>query len=450
MKAAELFGKQVLVLGLGKTGLSVLRYLHRNNVTPQIIDSREHPPGLADAQELFPQAQIDCREATVEDTLAADVIILSPGIDRRTTAVALAIDAGVPVLGDIELFAAAVTCPVVAVTGSNGKSTVTRLVEHMGKNSGKRIVAAGNIGEPALDVLAFEPPADGIILELSSFQLESTSHLKLACAALLNISADHLDRYQDEREYASAKHRIFANAKQWVLNREEQQSWPQLPVNEKRVITFGKDAHPRHYGVAGSGSEKAITLAEQPLIDVRKLLLQGEHNLLNIQAAFALANGLGIDSKHAARQALSFVGLPHRCQLVGEYKGIRFINDSKATNIGAAEAAIRGLRPLTEGRLIVIAGGDAKGADFRLMQSALEYVDVLITLGKDGERLAEQHHHATYVESLAVAVQQAADMAHQGDVVLLAPACASYDMFNGFEDRGEQFKKLVEAYYGKN
>jgi len=250
--------KHIMVLGLGKTGVSVVRFLANKPsliADVRVFDSRENPPGLEDAKAIMPRAEFNTRHWEIEDTLAADLIITSPGIDLREEPLTLARDAGIPVVGDIEIFAQNVDFPLVAVTGSNGKSTVTRLVEFIGQQVGKNVVAAGNIGLPVLDLLQLDNKPDAVVLELSSFQLELTEKLKLKAAALLNISADHLDRYNTLEDYIAAKQRIFNNADTWVLNRQQQDTWPH-PITGK-VVSVGKDAHPNDFGLLGGNVDKS-------------------------------------------------------------------------------------------------------------------------------------------------------------------------------------------------
>lgn len=450
--------KHIVVLGLGKTGVSVLRYLQNkrqqekklSDITIRVFDSRENPPGLAEARQILDDAEFLNRRWELEDTLAADLIIASPGIDLRDDPIVLAHDADIPVVGDIELFAQESKLPIVAVTGSNGKSTVTRMVEFIAAQCGKDVAAAGNIGVPVLELLRQEQQPDAVILELSSFQLESISSLKLKAAALMNISADHMDRYCTLEEYIKAKQRIFAHAKTWVLNRQQQDTWPH-PVTGK-LMTFGNDSHPQHFGLLSGNVDRvsgpvAVTFNGNVVLRADQLQLQGIHNLVNVQAALALCQAIDIDIDEAARAVKTFKGLPHRCELVSDNNGVLWVNDSKATNIGATAAAVEGLRPMISGRLLLIAGGAGKGADFRELQSTLERVDILLTIGEDGPRIGELFNGSRQVKSLQQAVELASSLVQTGDMVLLSPACASFDQFDNFEHRGDSFRHAVEALY---
>lgn len=450
--------KHIVVLGLGQTGVSVLRYLKEKQrqadadqrFTVRVFDSRENPPGLKEAQDILSDAHILNRRWQLEDTLGADVIITSPGIDLRDEPLMLARDADIPIVGDVELFAQETTLPIVAVTGSNGKSTVTRMVEFIASQCNKQVVAAGNIGVPVLTLLQQQKQPDAVILELSSFQLESIYSLKLAAAALLNISADHMDRYNELDAYIRAKQRIFTHADSWILNRQQQDTWPH-PITGK-LKSFGMDAHSGHFGLLAGNVDRAsgpvaITYNGRVVLRADQLQLQGVHNLVNAQAALALCQAIGIEVAEAAHALKRFNGLPHRCELVSDRNNVAWVNDSKATNMGATAAAVEGLRPLVSGRLLLIAGGDGKGADFRELEPTLDRVDILLTLGKDGPRVGQLFNGSRQVDSMEQAVDLAASLVHPGDMVLLSPACASLDQFTSFEHRGDVFREAVEALY---
>jgi len=450
--------EHIVVLGLGKTGVSVLRYLKNKKqqdnklagISIRVFDSRETPPGLAEAKQILNDAEFLNRRWELEDTLAADLIIASPGIDLRDDPIVLARDADIPIVGDVELFAQESKLPIVAVTGSNGKSTVTRMVEFIAMQCGKNVAAGGNIGVPVLELLQQEQQPDAVILELSSFQLESISSLKLKAAALMNISADHMDRYCSLDDYIKAKQRIFSHAKTWVLNRQQQDTWPH-PVTGK-LMTFGNDSHPQHFGLLSGNVDRvsgpvAVTFNGNAVLRADQLQLQGVHNLVNVQAALALCQAIDIDIEEAALAVKAFKGLPHRCELISDKKGVFWVNDSKATNIGATAAAVEGLRPMVDGRLLLIAGGVGKGADFRELQSTLERVDILLTIGQDGAHIGQLFNGSRQVKNLQQAVELAASLVQTGDMVLLSPACASFDQFENFEHRGDSFRHAVEALY---
>tara|TARA_B100000700_G_scaffold300948_1_gene369693 strand:- start:494 stop:1861 length:1368 start_codon:yes stop_codon:yes gene_type:complete len=442
----------VVVLGLGQSGTSVVRFfVSEHSPLPakcdiRVYDSREQPPSLSEISKYIDSTQLTTGGWQLEDLLAADLLVVSPGIDTRDADIQMAKDAGVPIVGDVEIFAQLNQRPVVAITGSNGKSTVTTLVAQMGQYHGHRWIAAGNIGVPVLDAL--QQDADAYVLELSSFQLETTQSLALKGAALLNVSADHLDRYDSEQAYFEAKLNIFNHAAVSVLNRQDQQHWPmQVPES---VVTVGTDESDSDYGLNSSEQGMVITRHGKALAAANQFSIAGTHNLVNIQAALALAETLGLSAEQGVKAIEQFTGLPHRCQVVYEANGVRWVDDSKATNIGATEAAINGLRPVIEGRLILIAGGDGKGAQFSQLVPVLTYVDVLLTIGRDGRKIAELRKGARYCEHLSEAVKTAQQIAEPGDWVVLSPACASLDQFKNFVERGEVFQQSIARLYERS
>lgn len=438
------------VVGLGQTGLSCVRYLLERGVQPVVFDTRQQPPGLAKLHALSADLEIHTGPLELEHILGMDLLIVSPGVDLRTPVLQMARDAAIPVIGDMDLFARHVNKPVLGITGSNGKSTVTRLVSELLTAAGLQVAIGGNIGVPVLDLVGHD--VDVFVLELSSFQLELLHGLHFKAATILNISDDHLDRYNDIRDYTNAKHRIYLNTDIAVWNRDQETTAPSL-VPESEQLTFGKTPtggrDPHRYGLVAEHNDWVITVAGEPVVRASELQLAGVHNLFNVQAALAMVSTCGVQPQQVLTTLKQFKGLPHRCERIGEFNQVTWVNDSKATNIGAAEAAIMGMRPLVAGKLIVIAGGDGKGADFSYFRKALQQVDVLIVLGKDGERIAHQVQHAISVKSLAEAVQVAAELATPQSMVLLSPACASLDMFDNYEQRGDQFRAAVEAYYGR-
>ncbi|RUO62657.1 UDP-N-acetylmuramoyl-L-alanine--D-glutamate ligase [Pseudidiomarina insulisalsae] len=432
------------VVGLGQSGLSTVRFLLQQDIRPVVFDTREQPPQAAQLQQLDKTLELHCGPLDIATLLACDLLVVSPGLDLRMPALQMARDAGIPLVGDTDIFAQFAQAPVLGITGSNGKSTVTKLTGELLSAAGMNVAVGGNIGIPMLDIIA--PDVDVYVLELSSFQLDTMHDLKLHAAALLNISDDHLDRYQDRSHYAASKQRIYQHAGQAVWNREQRITAPQyLPLAQQ--LSFGSDApdteRPGLFGLGLDGDTPTIQFAGEVLLRADELQLTGVHNLLNAQAALALVHSLEVPLEQVLDSLRNFTGLPHRCELVTEHNDVRWVNDSKATNIGAAEAAIAGLRPLVKGKLILIAGGDGKGADFSTFRSALQQVDELIVFGRDAERIAQHHPQVTRVSNLAEAVQRAAQLATAQSTILLAPACASLDMFKNYEQRGETFKAEV-------
>lgn len=434
------------VVGLGQSGMSCVRFLLQQGIQPLVFDTREAPPQAAQLAELDADIELHCGPLDLGVLLACDVLVVSPGLDLRMPALQMARDAGIPLVGDTDIFAQYAKAPVLGITGSNGKSTVTQLTGDLLAAAGKKVAVGGNIGVPMLDII--DADVEVYVLELSSFQLDTMHDLELHAGALLNISDDHLDRYYSREAYAASKQRIYQKAWQGIWNREQRSTAPQR-LQLAQQLSFGSDVseqeRPGLLGLSDDVQAPAIEFAGQQLLRADELQLAGLHNLLNAQAALALVHSLGIEFSAPVLECLrQFRGLPHRCELVAEYAGVRWVNDSKATNIGAAEAAIQGLRPLVKGKLILIAGGDGKGAEFSTFKDALRLVDELIVLGRDGARIAQHHKVVTAVKDLREAVQVAAAKAIPESTVLLAPACASLDMFSNYQERGERFKAAVE------
>lgn len=442
----------VSVLGFGLTGVSCARFLLSQGIRPVLLDTRQKPPGLEQAPELVDYCESHFGPLQLEHLLQSDIVIVSPGIDCREGVIAMAADAGVEMISDVELFAWFATKPMIGITGSNGKSTVTELCGHILRNAGMQPMLVGNIGTPVLDaLLPTAPEHDCYVIELSSFQLELIENLELAAATILNVSSDHLDRYDDERAYARAKQRIYAHASTCVWNRDDEATRPLHAPRNKHLVSFGQSDVTKGFGLTRVGQEFWLTYDNQKMVACNDLPLAGVHNWLNIQAALALVQALGIATVEALSALAGYRALPHRCEYVGDYNGVQWIDDSKATNPGAAIAAIAGFRPATQGQLILIMGGDAKGADLEVLAPVLaEQVDVLITLGRDGDKIAALKAGARPVQSLNEAVAYAAQQASEGSVVLLSPACASLDMFSNYKERGAKFRAAVEEWYASH
>ena len=428
--------KQVVIIGLGKTGLSCVTYFRQRGITPVVMDTRENPPG----KESLPA---ECRLLTGPldaDTLcSASLIVASPGVALATPALQVAKAAGVEIVGDIELFAREAKAPIVAITGSNGKSTVTALVGLMAAEAGFKVGVGGNIGTPALDLLL--QPADLYVLELSSFQLETTSSLKPAAAVILNLSEDHLDRYDGMAGYLAAKQRIFSNAKRIVVNRDDAATYP---PHQSYWQSFGLNAEA--YGRIQRDNQLWLSVAGKPVLPVSELNIVGAHNQMNALAAMALADAAAIPQTAQLNVLRSFSGLEHRCQFVREVNGVRWINDSKATNVGSTLAAVAGVGESVKGRLWLLAGGQGKGQDFSPLQPLLaNQIYRMVCFGQDADTLLKLADNTQRVTDLDEAVRCIAAEAQPGDWVLLAPACASLDQFRNFEQRGQHFADLVNA-----
>ena len=435
----SLFKKRIAVVGLGLSGLATVRFLLNQGVKPVLMDSRSKPAGI----EHIAAEKVDgiyLGEFDANRLAQMDMIVLSPGLSPQHPAIRFAVAQGAELIGDVELFARVNRKPVVAITGSNGKSTVTKLVEAMLLASGVKAVAAGNIGLPVLDALS-QPDTEVFVLELSSFQLDTLQSLHSIASTVLNVSADHLDRYHTMAAYTASKQRVYQHTALAVFNLDDNATIPQQAEHSIGIKLADAD-----YGICQQQGKRWLKVAGQPLLPVAQMSLFGAHNEYNALVSCALALAAGASRDGLINALTSFQSLPHRCILVAEHNGIRWINDSKATNIGATLAAIAGLKPGVHGRLILIAGGDGKGADMSELKPVLDtQVDALITLGQDGPAIAALKPGAMQVKTLQDAVKAAAKLAQPGDMVLLSPACASLDMFKSYGDRGEQFAAAVKA-----
>jgi UDP-N-acetylmuramoylalanine--D-glutamate ligase len=443
--ALPLTGK-VLVVGLGKTGLSCVRHLQARGWQLALTDSRAKPPGLDQVRESWPDLPVFVGGFDAGVFAAADSLLVSPGVSLQEPLIAAAIRAGKPVIGDIELFAREVKAPVVAITGSNGKSTVTTLVAEMARAANINTAVGGNLGEPALDLL--EQHAALYVLELSSFQLESLTSLRPRVAALLNISADHMDRYTDLAGYAAAKSQVFRGAQAAVINADDPLTVDLLPEGLPATRFSLRSAGAGDYGLITVAGRTLLSRGEQPLLPVDEMYMPGRHNWANALAAWAIAAQLGIADELVSKVLRGFVGLPHRTQRVRELRGVRWYNDSKGTNVGATIAALEGL---AEGdrKVVLIAGGDCKGADFAPLAPVVgQTARCVILIGRDGPRIAAalggQVDTLTAMD-MAEAVSLAASRARPGDSVLLSPACASFDMYNNYMHRGDVFIAAVDG-----
>ncbi|MGQ7815488.1 UDP-N-acetylmuramoyl-L-alanine--D-glutamate ligase [Metapseudomonas furukawaii] len=436
-----------IVVGLGKSGMSLVRFLARQGVPFAVADTRANPPELATLQSQYPQVEVRCGELDPDFLGRASELYVSPGLALATPALQEAARRGVKLSGDIELFTRHAKAPIVAITGSNAKSTVTTLVGDMARAAGKRVAVGGNLGTPALDLLADD--VELYVLELSSFQLETTERLNAEVATVLNVSEDHMDRYADMQAYHLAKHRIFRGARQVVVNRGDALSRP-LVADQLPCWTFGLNKPDfKAFGLIEEDGEKYLAFQFEKLMSVRELKIRGAHNQANALAALALGHAVGLPFPPMLQALRGFAGLAHRCQWVRELRGVAYYDDSKATNVGAALAAIEGLGADIDGKLVLIAGGDGKGADFSgLTAPVARFCRAVVLLGRDAERIAQALGDAVpqvRVSTLDEAVRRCADLAEPGDAVLLSPACASLDMFKNFEERGRLFAQAVEG-----
>lgn len=436
-----------VVIGLGMSGLSCVAHLVAKGQHVAVIDSRPKPPKLDELRVCYPN--VVCKAGGFDEKLldAAHQLIISPGVSLKEPAIAKQIAKGKPVIGDIELFAREAKAPIVAITGSNGKSTVTSLVGEMAKESGVRVKVGGNIGIPALQLLT-QFPAELYVLELSSFQLETTTSLKARCAVNLNISPDHMDRYDTLADYIRAKLRIYENCQTAIINLDDPASYQGVELSEDWVGFSTLGVESANFGLIKKDDVTYLTCGDELLISSNKLKLRGHHQLGNALAALAIGSVCGFDRQSMLTTLQNFPGLPHRCQLVGMYKNVAWFNDSKATNVGATAASLYGVGNDIPGKIIWLAGGQGKGASFLpLRELVSDYVRVAILFGEDSPKIEAAIHGATSivkVKDMNEAVWKAKNLAQSGDAVLLAPACASFDMFNNFEHRGDVFVNTVK------
>ncbi len=430
-----------VIIGFGQTGISCARYLQRQGIHFCWWDTRQTVPQIEALQQQFPQATIYTGDIDLMLLTQAERIIVSPGVDLALPAIQLAKAQGVDIIGDIELFLRENTVPIVAITGSNGKSTVTAWLTDMAQRAGIKAVMAGNIGVPVLDLLGSD--TELYILELSSFQLESTYSLSAQAACILNLSPDHLDRHGDMATYTAMKQRIYHEAEYAVYNRADSATFPQL-VAHSYSFALTKPANSTEFGIY----EGYLCRGDAPLMKISDMFLQGAQAQQNALACLAMGTILNLPLQAMITSLQQFQGLPHRCQLFYTANGIQWLNDSKATNIGAAIAAIEDVAKRCQGQLILLAGGQGKGADFCELQPVVaKHVNAVIIFGQDADLLnaALQTVTSTHrVEDLAQAVAVAKQLAQAGDMVLLSPACASLDMFKDYQDRGNQFMQLAK------
>ncbi len=433
------------VVGLGITGYSVVRYLRARGLSVTVVDSRKAPALSVNLAEHYPEVDVHFGSLECAEIEQAELLVVSPGLSLREPALLAAKRNGAQIIGDIGLFLQNNTAPVIAITGSNGKSTVTTLVGDMCVAGGLKPLVAGNIGKPVLDALTDKENYDVAVLELSSFQLETTRLASVQSATILNISADHMDRYDSMGDYVLAKARILRGAERAILPRHEAHLEQITNVSEQ--LTFGLDApvNEQDYGVVREKSGRWLSKGSHKLMLLRDVPLVGLHNVSNVLSAFALVDFLALPHDALVRAVKSFQGLPHRMQTVAVKQGVTWINDSKATNVGATSTALQSI----EGRVIWLAGGEGKGADFADLKKALNaQVALAILFGVDANRIKaaiDSQVAVEVVETLSEAVALASQVAQLDDIVLLSPACASFDMFKSFEHRGQVFSELVDA-----
>jgi UDP-N-acetylmuramoylalanine--D-glutamate ligase len=445
-----------LIIGMGATGLSCARYLRAIGAEFAVADTRAAPAMLDVFKAEFPGVSLELGDLPEALLAGAQRLIVSPGVSVKTDAIAKAKSAGVDITGDIALFAQRAKKPIVAVTGSNGKSTVVAMLASILRAAGRSFGLGGNLdGEnfkPALDLLS-EEPKELYVLELSSFQLETTLALNAEAVALLNLSQDHMDRYTDASEYLSAKQNIFHGAKQVCVNVSDALTFSLDPATATVCYsTYG--ALEGGFGIIKDAGTRALSFNGSAFLATDRMKVAGEHNIANALAASSLAHAIGVSLDSIAQGIAEFKGLPHRCQWVAKIDNVDYFNDSKGTNVGSTLASVVGLgehiAALSGGKLVLIAGGEGKGADFSPLAPAIStFVRNVILIGRDAKLIAEcleqdsYAHEVTFAQSMAEAIEQATAAAQAGDAVLLSPACASFDMFDNFQHRGDSFATKV-------
>ena len=437
-----------VVAGLGISGVAAVNFLHEQGYRVAVTDSRANPPGH---DQISTEVQSSFGALDQELLLAAEEIIISPGLDPKLPEIQAAIAKGIPVVSEIQILRRATDKPIVAITGSNAKSTVTTLFGLMAADAGKKVAVGGNLGRPALDLIKDDPEL--YVLELSSFQLETTSNLNAEVAVVLNMSEDHLDRHGDMMGYHTAKHRIFQGVKKVVHNRDDSLTRPLVP-DSTPMQSFGLNAPDlNQYGVLREDDGTMwLARGRERLIQSSELYIQGMHNIANALACLALGEAIGLARESMLATLKTFKGLEHRCEFVKELHGVRYYNDSKGTNIGATLAALDGLGAAIQakgGKVAIILGGQGKGQDFTALREALtQYAKVAVLIGEDRTMIENAIQGTTvllHAQTLEQAVQLCQQHTQANDVVLLSPACASFDMFKGYSQRGQQFVACVNA-----
>jgi len=437
-----------LVAGLGETGMSCVRHYRQLDCPVVVTDSRESPPKLEALKSLWPEVPVSVGNLDEKLLSDANEIILSPGISANEHFVQEAKRKNIPVIGDVEVFCRIASAPIIAITGSNAKSTVSTLLAQMIEDAGKKVFLGGNIGVPVLDLLENDTP-DFYVLELSSFQLESLDSLKAKVACVLNVSPDHMDRYENKSDYIAAKQVVYKNAELVVINKEDELAQPIEKFKPGNVFAFTKGKPgSREFGLIQDENITYLVFENKKLMSVSELKIKGSHNYENALAALALGYSIGLELNSMLNSLKTFSGLSHRCEWLGEINKVDWINDSKGTNVGATEAAILGLSQNSNKDIVLILGGVSKGADFTsLIDPIKKNVRDVILFGADAKLIGNtlgDNVNKHYCDNLADTVNLAYEIAQAGETVLFSPACASFDMFKNFEDRGEQFSSLVK------
>lgn len=434
-----------LVIGLGATGFSCVQYLQSKNIPVMVVDTRDNPPKLAECKKCFPNIEIYLGKFSDAVFSKANTIVASPGISLDEPCIKKCIAKNIPVIGDVEIFARDATAPIIAITGSNGKTTLTTLMGELIKNAGYKTIVCGNIGLPVLEALQQSKP-DFFVVELSSFQLDTTYSLRAKAAVVINVSADHMDRYATIDDYRASKQRVYQHCEYAIVNKDEPDIWKNLHFKNLPIAFTLEKPNKNEWGIV----DHYLTHGDKKLILISDLILQERHNNQNFLAALAMGFALQLPMENMLQTLKHFSGLPHRCQFVKNINGVAYYNDSKATNVGAAIAAIDSMNQHNKGRLILLAGGDSKGVDLTPLQNPVKKnVSHVILFGKDADLLQTTLANCTKisrVNNLREAIHAAKSIAQSGDIVLLSPACSSLDQFENYAARGNEFIEVVTHY----
>ena len=439
--------RNTAIVGMGATGLSAARFLSSIGKSFVFADSRSEPPRLSEVREQYPDVSLMLGPFAEDLLLGFDRVVVSPGVSLEEPALVAARERGVKLIGDVELFLEQAAAPVIVITGSNGKSTVTTLLGKMAEACELSVGVGGNLGTPMLDLL--DKRHQLYVIELSSFQLELVTDTQGAIAGLLNISPDHMDRYAGLQQYHAAKHRIFLGASRVINNRQDPLTNPLLSTSVKQS-SFGLNKPDLgSFGLIDEAGQSWLACGLDQLMPVSEVAIKGTHNIANALAALALGQAAGLEMSAMLETLKTYSGLPHRCEHIATIDNVMYIDDSKGTNVGATVAALNGFGDNTKAKLILIAGGQGKEQDFSKLQKPVkQFVKLAALFGEDASQIAGALEGSTQVEqfgSLEEAVAKAHASAESGDIVLLSPACASFDMFSGFEQRGRCFQNAVKA-----
>ena len=443
--------KKYLVIGTGKTGLSCIDYLYKNNENIVIADTRSVPPNLEVIKNKYPNIRVQSGQITNDLINDSDVLVVSPGISFNESFIQKALELQKEVIGDIELFVKKTKAPIIAVTGTNGKTTVTTIIGEMCKNNGLNTIVGGNIGTPVLELLK-KPVPDVYVLELSSFQLQTTHSMKFDVSVLPNISEDHIDHHGTMENYIQAKLKIFKNCKNAVINKIllTEVGWSTCfsrKNNTLFIFSLDESINSNSVGIKEFKEENYLFDHESAIMSVSDLKIEGTHNQENALAAYAAGKAFGLKHNMMIEVLRNFSGIRHRCQLITEANGIKWYNDSKATNVGATIAAVNGLGNEKK-NIILVLGGIGKDADFKpLAEPIKKYTKALILFGRDADLINKDLNdcsNTVYAESLQDVINKAGALAQSGDIILFAPACASFDMFKNYEHRGDEFERMVK------